>query len=217
METGYLRARAHTVPEPRSSSVRRVPTRRALKGGQGAARLRSLIAHTHAGTDYVVGDLGNSHGALQSPFQCPQQAQTHQAADPALIEGHNYGTFCRGKLTHGQIAGLLAPGTSAEIHMVLGAPAGAAENCHAGVTYRMPTRQHVLDRSGEAETADGWQTDPRPLGPNHGEDFPAGGHGRASRPELLPKLRQTLVDRITMPIRVRILVDFPRGPAVLSI
>lgn len=41
---------------------------------------------------------------------------------------------------HGEIAGLLAPRASAEIHMVLGAPAGAAENCHAGVTYRMPTR-----------------------------------------------------------------------------
>jgi hypothetical protein len=83
----------------------------------------------------------------------------------------------------------LAPGTAAEIHMVLGAAAGAAEDCHASVTHRMPTRQHVLDRSGEAETADGWQADPRPPGPNRGDYFPVDGHRRASRPQLLHKLR----------------------------
>jgi hypothetical protein len=50
-----------------------------------------LIALTYAGTDDVVGDLSNRHRAVQSPFQCPQQAQSHQAADSAPIEGHDYG------------------------------------------------------------------------------------------------------------------------------
>ena len=141
----------------------------------------SLIARTNAGTDDEVCDLSNGHGTPQSPFQCPQQAQSNKAANPAPIERHDHRAFRRRKLTHSELKGLLAPGTSAEIHMVLGAPAGAAENRHAGVTYRMPAWQYVLDRSGEAETADGWQVYPRPLGPNHGEYFPSDGPRWASR------------------------------------